>query len=176
MSSAQARLIRRYSNRKLYDTGRKTYVTLEELARLVRAGHDLRVEDNETGEDVTAGTLAKVLMNERPEESVTRNVLHELVRWGGRLRESTLEQAEQRWDQLVEGALSRAAPVREMRENMSRLSRRVAELEAAVAELAQDPADAARPAHTGRSAGARPPGGPAGESPASTSPERRENQ
>ena len=42
------RTIKRYSNRKLYDTQNKKYITLNEIAKLVRAGEDLRVLDNET--------------------------------------------------------------------------------------------------------------------------------
>lgn len=58
------RLIRRYANRKLYDTKDSRYITLEQLADFVRAGDDLRVIDNASEQDVTAAKLAQVIFEE----------------------------------------------------------------------------------------------------------------
>ncbi|MDP7033163.1 MAG: polyhydroxyalkanoate synthesis regulator DNA-binding domain-containing protein [Planctomycetota bacterium] len=58
------RTIRRYTNRKLYDLSEKRYVTLREIARFVRAGQEVTVEDNETGEDITSLTLCQVIYEE----------------------------------------------------------------------------------------------------------------
>jgi polyhydroxyalkanoate synthesis repressor PhaR len=55
-------LIKKYGNRRLYDTGDSKYVTLEELATKVRGGADLRVVDAQTGEDLTQATLAQVVL------------------------------------------------------------------------------------------------------------------
>ena len=54
--------IRKYPNRRLYDTSRSTYVNLEELAELVRAGHEVRVVDAKTGDDLTKDVLLQVVM------------------------------------------------------------------------------------------------------------------
>jgi polyhydroxyalkanoate synthesis repressor PhaR len=54
-------VIKRYANRKLYDTRTKRYLTLDEVAVLVRAGEDVRVEDADSGSDLTGQILAKVL-------------------------------------------------------------------------------------------------------------------
>ena len=51
-------LIKRYPNRKLYDTEAKQYVTLEQIAELIRSGKDVQVIDHESGEDLTALTLS----------------------------------------------------------------------------------------------------------------------
>jgi len=56
------RLIKRYGNRKMYDTRASRYVTLDAVAGMVRAGEDLRIVDNETGEDLTAVTFAQVIL------------------------------------------------------------------------------------------------------------------
>jgi polyhydroxyalkanoate synthesis repressor PhaR len=56
------RRIRRYGNRKLYDTEGRRYVTLEEIATLVADGHDVSVVDQRTGEDITNPTLVQVLL------------------------------------------------------------------------------------------------------------------
>lgn len=55
-------LIKKYGNRRLYDTGDSKYVTLEELAVKVRNGADLRVVDAQTNEDLTQATLAQIVM------------------------------------------------------------------------------------------------------------------
>lgn len=57
-------LIKRYANRKLYDTESRSYVTLEDLAESVRRGDDVRVVDHVTGEDLTAVTLGQILCEE----------------------------------------------------------------------------------------------------------------
>ncbi|MSP92386.1 MAG: hypothetical protein EXR79_11380 [Myxococcales bacterium] len=57
------RVIKRYANRKMYDTARSCYVTLEEVADMVRAGADVRVIDNKTKEDLTEVTLTQALLD-----------------------------------------------------------------------------------------------------------------
>lgn len=58
------KLIKRYSNRKLYDTERSCYVTLEEIAEMVREGEEVSIIDNKTGEDLTTVTLAQIVFEE----------------------------------------------------------------------------------------------------------------
>jgi polyhydroxyalkanoate synthesis repressor PhaR len=56
-----SRLIKRYANRKLYDTTQSCYVTLEEIASVIREGNDVTVIDNKTKEDITYRTLIQLL-------------------------------------------------------------------------------------------------------------------
>ncbi|RMG15457.1 MAG: hypothetical protein D6731_08320 [Planctomycetota bacterium] len=58
------RTIKRYSNRKLYDTEDKRYITLDQIAELVRDGQDIRVVDNQSGEDLTTVTLSQILLEQ----------------------------------------------------------------------------------------------------------------
>ncbi len=58
------RVIKRYSNRKLYDTHDSHYVTLEQVAALVRQGEEIRVVDKSTDRDLTSATLAQILFEE----------------------------------------------------------------------------------------------------------------
>ena len=51
------RLIKRYSNRKLYDTVGSTYVTLEEIAQLIKEGYNIKVLSNNTKDDITSSTI-----------------------------------------------------------------------------------------------------------------------
>ena len=55
-------LIKKYGNRRLYDTGDSRYITLDELAAKVRSGIDVRVVDAQNGEDLTQATLVQVVL------------------------------------------------------------------------------------------------------------------
>ena len=57
----QVRLIKRYGNRKLYDVEASRYVTLDAIRALVQGGEDVRVVDNDSGEDLTRLTLAQII-------------------------------------------------------------------------------------------------------------------
>lgn len=59
------KLIKRYANRKLYDTEHSCYVTLEEIADMVKDGEDLRIVDNRTGEDLTSVTLTQIIYEDQ---------------------------------------------------------------------------------------------------------------
>jgi polyhydroxyalkanoate synthesis repressor PhaR len=80
-------LIKRYSNRKLYNTQESRYITLEELADLIKAGTDIRVVDNDSHEDLTSVTLSQILLeNERKKrDALPRLVLMELIQKGDQL-------------------------------------------------------------------------------------------
>ena len=76
-------IIKRYSNRKLYDPQTSRYVTLDDLKQLVRDGAELRVEDAASGEDLTSQTLAQILLeSERSHHGLPSNLLHQLIKGG----------------------------------------------------------------------------------------------
>ena len=79
-----AYVIKRYSNRKLYDTQESRYVTLEELEELIRAGREISVVDVSTGEDLTSVTLAQIILeNERNHRAALPTAfLHQLIKHG----------------------------------------------------------------------------------------------
>lgn len=79
------RIVKRYSNRKLYDTLDSKYVTLQGLARLIREGEDLKVVDNETNDDLTAITLAQIILEEerRKTHLISAPFLRSLIRASG---------------------------------------------------------------------------------------------
>ncbi len=68
-ANPNARIIKRYSNRKLYDTVESRYVTLPQIAELVRKGEDVRIIDNNSKEDLTSVTLAQILYEEERKQS-----------------------------------------------------------------------------------------------------------
>lgn len=57
-----ATLIKKYGNRRLYDTGDSRYITLEELADKIRGGNDVRVVDAKTNDDLTQATLTQIIL------------------------------------------------------------------------------------------------------------------
>jgi polyhydroxyalkanoate synthesis repressor PhaR len=77
-------LIKRYANRKLYNTQTSRYITLKGIAELIDAGDDVRVIDNETGEDITNVALSQILVDhERSNSAASRTMLSELISRGG---------------------------------------------------------------------------------------------
>lgn len=78
-------LIKRYSNRKLYDTESKRYVTLDDLASFIRQGEDVKVVDHVTGEDLTSLTLFQVIFEEEKKIGglLPQVFLSRLIRTGG---------------------------------------------------------------------------------------------
>ncbi len=76
-------LIKRYANRKLYNTETSRYITLRGIAELVEQNLEVRVIDNETGEDITGTTLSQILVDSgRDGRSVSHTLLSDLIQRG----------------------------------------------------------------------------------------------
>jgi polyhydroxyalkanoate synthesis repressor PhaR len=78
-------VVKRYPNRKLYDTAAKQYITLEGIAARLRAGEEVQVIDSKTGEDLTALTLTQIIFEQEKKRRgiLPRSVLTGLIRTGG---------------------------------------------------------------------------------------------
>ena len=79
-----AYVIKRYSNRKLYDTQESRYVTLDELEELIRAGKEISVVDVSNGEDLTSVTLAQIILEKERNHrtALPTAFLHQLIKHG----------------------------------------------------------------------------------------------
>ena len=79
-----ARLVKRYGNRKLYDTSDSRYVTLDEIGRWVKAGEEVKILENDTGEDLTAVTFAQIILEEERRKSgfLSLPMLREIIQHG----------------------------------------------------------------------------------------------
>jgi polyhydroxyalkanoate synthesis repressor PhaR len=78
--------IKKYANRRLYNTGTSTYVTLEDLAALVKSGDDFVVYDAKTGEDITRSVLAQIIFEQENKEGqnlLPIAFLRQLIRFYG---------------------------------------------------------------------------------------------
>jgi polyhydroxyalkanoate synthesis repressor PhaR len=85
-------VIKRYPNRKLYNTEAKCYVTLEHISRMIRAGADVQVTDHETGEDLTNLTLSQIILEQERKRAgfLPRPLLTSLIRAGGSTLDTVL--------------------------------------------------------------------------------------
>lgn len=103
------RLIKRYGNRKLYDTQESRYVTLDAIAGFVKAGEEVRVVDNDSHDDLTAVTFAQIILEEerRKKSMLPLPMLRQIIQQG----EATLHDLTDRVDRGVEaiGAVGSSA-------------------------------------------------------------------
>jgi len=78
-------VIKRYPNRKLYDTEAKQYITLDGIAELIREGEEVQVIDHTTGDDLTTVTLTQIIFEQEKKQGgfLPRSVLTGLVQAGG---------------------------------------------------------------------------------------------
>ena len=109
-ASAQAsaekprRVIKRYSNRKLYDTKDSRYVTLLQIAEMVRTSEEVQIIDNNTKEDLTEVTLAQIIYEEQKQKASSRNVPLQT------LKELIHQRTEKVLSDLREGPIGRLIP------------------------------------------------------------------
>ncbi len=74
-------VIKKYANRRLYNTAKSSYVTLEDLAKMIRAGQDFAVYDAKTGEDITRSVLTQIIFEEEAKghSMLPTNFLRQLI-------------------------------------------------------------------------------------------------
>jgi len=84
---SETRIIKRYANRKLYDTEHSRYVTLDQISEMIRAGDDVKIVDNKTKEDLTTVTLAQIIFEEEKKQrsflplGAMRNIIQNGSEW-----------------------------------------------------------------------------------------------
>ena len=105
----EVRTIKRYQNRKLYDTHQSCYVTLEEIAHIVREGHEIVVIDNRTKNDITYNTQIQLLFDqERKSDKVgDTELLKRVIRsaegtFTGYIKELEVTEGEESEDSVVD--------------------------------------------------------------------------
>ena len=83
----ETRIIKRYANRKLYDTEHSRYVTLDQISEMIRHGDDVKIVDNKTKEDLTTVTLAQIIFEEEKKQrsflplGAMRNIIQSGGQW-----------------------------------------------------------------------------------------------
>ena len=83
----ETRIIKRYANRKLYDTEHSRYVTLDQISEMIRNGDDVKIIDNKSKEDLTTVTLAQIIFEEEKKQrsflplGAMRNIIQSGGQW-----------------------------------------------------------------------------------------------
>ncbi|HEX4923025.1 MAG TPA: polyhydroxyalkanoate synthesis regulator DNA-binding domain-containing protein [Bdellovibrionales bacterium] len=83
-AGSNVKIIKRYQNRKLYDTQQSCYVTLEDIAKMIRNNEEVMVIDNKTKRDITAATLTQIIFEaeKKASEYAPLNTLREIIQHG----------------------------------------------------------------------------------------------
>jgi len=93
-SGREPKVIKRYTNRKLYDTVESRYVTLEEIAEMIKGGAEVKIIDNRTKDDLTSVTLAQIIFEEEKKTSkMSLKTLLGLIRHGSEVAQSLVDGA-----------------------------------------------------------------------------------
>jgi polyhydroxyalkanoate synthesis repressor PhaR len=160
----EPKVIKRYTNRKLYDTVESRYVTLDEIAVMIKGGAEVKIIDNRTKEDLTSVTLAQIIFEEEKKTSkMSLETLRDLIRHGGEVAQRLVEgtqaelrgrveavraAAEQRVQSLINRGQQTSDRAKEMvqasQEAMSAFQRKVDERVRAAVEQMSSVSDARR--------------------------------
>jgi polyhydroxyalkanoate synthesis repressor PhaR len=90
----EPKVIKRYTNRKLYDTVESRYVTLDEIAEMIKAGAEVKIVDNRTKDDLTSITLAQIIFEEEKKTSkMSLKTLLGLIRQGSEVAQHLVDGA-----------------------------------------------------------------------------------
>src|SRR6266496_3329698 len=91
-TAREPKVIKRYTNRKLYDTVESRYVSLDEIAEMIKAGAEVKIIDNRTKDDLTSVTLAQIIFEEEKKTSkMSLETLRDLIRHGGEVAQRLVE-------------------------------------------------------------------------------------
>lgn len=134
-----ARVIKRYGNRKLYDVEASAYVSLDDIAALIRKGETVEVVDNVTSEDITAQTLTQIVLEEgkKGRSILPTDVLHDVLRRGGKVIDSGVGQIRHGVDELVQGSIGRLTKVLQgpQTQELKQLREQLAHLETTLGKI-----------------------------------------
>lgn len=95
------RKIKKYANRKLYDTEEKKYISLMRIGALMEAGEEVLVIDNQSGEEITSQVISQILSKKKPDEALPPNLLIQLVKMGGDTLGGYLKKTTSLWRDAV---------------------------------------------------------------------------
>ncbi|WP_210395434.1 polyhydroxyalkanoate synthesis repressor PhaR [Motiliproteus sediminis] len=111
------RVLRKYTNRRLYDTSKSCYITLEDVKQLVLDNVQFEVQDSKTGKDLTRNILLQIISEQEGESAgmLTNQVLQQLIRFYGDSMQGMMRQY---LEQSIGAFLSQQDRIREQMESM----------------------------------------------------------
>ena len=122
------RIIKKYGNRKLYDSSESRYISMSELKEIIRSGETVVINDSKTGDEITSEVLTKAIVDQGGRETLSPDALHALIRWGTETFESGLA--------IFGKSLHKILPVADVSDVRSLLGK-ISELEQRVDHLQQ---------------------------------------
>jgi polyhydroxyalkanoate synthesis repressor PhaR len=155
-SRKEVKTIKRYSNRKLYDTVESRYITLEEITEMVKSGIEVRIIDNHTKQELTSVILAQIVFEqEKRRTRLPLSILRAMVRhgggiltdllpgqWGQRIHSlkdeaegfwmhghKTIDELQKRVDERVRQAVDNLTHSRSLSKEIASLKERISQLE-----------------------------------------------
>ncbi|MGM0586973.1 MAG: polyhydroxyalkanoate synthesis regulator DNA-binding domain-containing protein [Bacteroidota bacterium] len=142
------RVIKRYENRKLYDTEAGKTVSLKGIARLIRKGHNVQVIDNTNDEDITAQTLTQIIHEQSKNGNTlfSNDLLHNVIRASGKAIDDRINQVRTSIDDLLPESIQQFMPNRRQQE-LDELRDRVKTLEQALNQLVDSENKTDTPTH-----------------------------
>jgi polyhydroxyalkanoate synthesis repressor PhaR len=138
------KIIKRYQNRKLYDTETSCYITLEEIATLIRQGQEVKIVDKVTGEDLTSITFSQIIFEKGRlnRQILPIDALKKIIQAGG---ESLAEIFQigfsglpKKIDEQLNEIMSRLTVIKEMETDMKKMSKKLQDLEKEVKHRKSD--------------------------------------
>ena len=143
MSQKHPKIIKRYQNRKLYDTSDSCYVTLEDISEMIKAGDEVQILDNTTKEDLTSVTLAQIIFEEQKRKTnvLPLSTFRQIIQGGGEaLRELVTSGAKEFGkvrefvDDKVIPAVNSINELPAVKDELASLGRRLSAIEKKLAE------------------------------------------
>ncbi len=102
------RVIKRYANRKMYDVVDSRYVSLADLAELIRSGETIRVTNKSGDEDYTSKILQQIILEQtKDSEKASVSTLHEWIRMGGSFLDDSLVELKSGMEEWIKDRTSR---------------------------------------------------------------------
>lgn len=109
----KAIVIKKYENRRLYDTTNSRYINLDEIARLVKDGREVEVVDAATGEDITRVVLTQIIMEDAkaPNSAFPVDILRQMVVASGRATQESMQYMKAMFDMYQNAYRSMTPPM-----------------------------------------------------------------
>lgn len=106
-------IVKKYANRRLYDTSGSRYVNLEEIAALIRNGTEVQVVDAKTGSDLTRVTLTQIILEDAKEQpsGLPLELLHQLIVASDTVRREFMKSAFDTYSKMQDAVQSRFSEV-----------------------------------------------------------------
>jgi polyhydroxyalkanoate synthesis repressor PhaR len=143
MPEKNIKIIKRYQNRKLYDTSDSCYVTLEDISEMIKLGEDVEIIDNTTKEDLTSVTLAQIIFEEQKKKTnvLPLGTFKQIIQGGGEAIKDLVTfgareigHVREFVDEKVRPAVSNLQEIPDLKKEIDSLKRKVASLEQVVSK------------------------------------------